>query len=87
MPLNYDAIEQWSLRLGVAKLQQPFTPEDRVLWMADHSTQIDQDKLLVIIGIRLADLPPPQPIAKIGRARQRRNMSRFIESSPGVVTM
>lgn len=56
---SHDAIEQWSLRLGVANLRQPFTPEDRVLWMVDHSTQIDQDKLLVIIGIRLADLPPP----------------------------
>ena len=28
-------------------------------WLVDHSVQIGQDKCLVILGIRLAALPPP----------------------------
>ena len=56
---SHDAIEQWTLRLGVASLQEPFSREDRVLWMADHSSQIGKERVLLIIGIALHDLPPP----------------------------
>ena len=56
---SHDAIEQWTLRLGVATLQDTFTPTDRVLWMADHSSQIGKEKVLLIIGIAIDDLPPP----------------------------
>jgi hypothetical protein len=56
---SHDAIEQWTLRLGVATLQDKFTPTDRVLWMADHSSQIGKEKVLLIIGIAIDDLPPP----------------------------
>ncbi|TWT94365.1 hypothetical protein [Neorhodopirellula pilleata] len=54
---SHDAIEQWTLRLGVASLQDTFTKEDRVLWMSDHSSQIGKEKVLLIIGIALDDLP------------------------------
>jgi hypothetical protein len=56
---SHDAIEQWTLRLGVASLQDTFTKDDRVLWMADHSSQIGKERVLLIIGIALHDLPPP----------------------------
>lgn len=56
---SHDAIEQWTLRLGVASLQDTFTKEDRVLWMSDHSSQIGRERVLLIIGIALDDLPPP----------------------------
>lgn len=56
---SHDAIEQWTLRLGVAELQDTFTKEQDVLWMADHSCQIGKEKCLLIIGIALEDLPPP----------------------------
>ena len=56
---SHDAIEQWTLRLGVASLKNTFTKDDRVLWMADHSSQIGKEKVLLIIGIALKDLPPP----------------------------
>lgn len=32
----HDAIEQWTLRLGVASLKNPFKVGERVLWMVDH---------------------------------------------------
>ena len=56
---SHDAIEQWTLRLGVASLQETFTKEERVLWMADHSSQIGKERVLLIIGIALDQLPPP----------------------------
>lgn len=60
---SHDAIEQWTLRFGVAQLQSTFTSEQRVLWMADHSSQIGKERVLLIIGIALEDLPPAgQPL-------------------------
>ena len=56
---SHDAIKQWPRRLGVASLQNTFTRDDRVLWMADHSSQIGKEHLLVIFGVALDDLPPP----------------------------
>lgn len=54
---SHDAIAQWTLRLGVASLKETFTKEDRVLWMADHSSQIGKERVLLIIGIALDELP------------------------------
>ncbi len=48
----------WLLRLGHAVLNAAKEPSDDWAWLIDHSVQIGQDKCLVIVGIRLADLPP-----------------------------
>jgi len=55
---SHDAIEQWTLRLGVASLNDTFKNGERVLWMADHSSQIGKERLLLIVGVALDDLPP-----------------------------
>ena len=47
----------WLLRLGHAVLNAEKTPADDWAWLIDHSVQIGQEKCLVIVGIRLADLP------------------------------
>jgi hypothetical protein len=66
----------WVLRLGHALLTCPKEVSDDWAWLADHSVQIGQEKCLVILGIRLADLPPPgqclthadlEPIAVVPR--------------------
>lgn len=49
----------WLMRLGHAQLTMPLEHADDWAWLADHSVQIGQDKCLVILGIRLRDLPPP----------------------------
>jgi hypothetical protein len=41
---SHDAIEQWTLRLGVASLNETFRKVERVLWMADHSSQIGKER-------------------------------------------
>lgn len=47
----------WLQRLGHAKLTQPLPQADDWAWLIDHSVQIGQEKCLVILGIRLRDLP------------------------------
>ena len=47
----------WLLRLGHAVLTMPKTKADDWAWLIDHSVQMGQEKCLVILGIRLRDLP------------------------------
>jgi hypothetical protein len=56
---SHDVIEQWTLRLGVGLLKDTFMPGQRVLWMADHSSQVGKERLLLIVGVALDDLPAP----------------------------
>lgn len=49
----------WLMRLGHAMLTMPLEQADDWAWLIDHSVQIGQEKCLVILGIRLRDLPPP----------------------------
>lgn len=56
---SHDSIRIWSMRVGVAMLQQPVEAADDWIWMADHSNQIGLEKVLQILGIRAADLPEP----------------------------
>lgn len=48
----------WLLRLGHALLTRALDQSDDWAWLVDHSVQIGQEKCLVILGIRLRDLPP-----------------------------
>ena len=48
----------WLMRLGHAMLTMPLPQADDWAWLIDHSVQIGQEKCLVILGIRLRDLPP-----------------------------
>jgi hypothetical protein len=49
----------WLLRLGHALLTMALPPADDWAWLVDLSVQIGQEKCLVILGIRLRDLPAP----------------------------
>jgi hypothetical protein len=56
---SHDSIRTWSMRVGVAKLQQPVEAAEDWIWLADHSNQIGTEKVLQILGIRAKDLPEP----------------------------
>ena len=56
---KHDTIRNWAKRVGVAELKDTFCKDQAVLWMADHSSQIGAEKVLLIIGIALEDLPEP----------------------------
>jgi hypothetical protein len=47
----------WLLRLGLAALTRPKVIAEDWAWMIDHSIQIGPCKCLVILGIRLSELP------------------------------
>lgn len=67
----------WLMRLGHAMLTMPLEQADDWAWLIDHSVQIGQEKCLVILGIRLQDLPEP------GRSLQRHDL-RLIALVPRV---
>ncbi len=56
---SHDAIRNWSCRVGVGELEDAFDKDQDVLWMADHSSQIGAEKVLLIIGTAIKDLPDP----------------------------
>jgi hypothetical protein len=47
----------WLMRLGHAMLTMPLPQADDWAWLVDHSVQIGKEKCLVILGIRLRNLP------------------------------
>jgi hypothetical protein len=49
----------WLMRLGHAELTMPLEKADDWMWVADHSVQIGDEKVLAIVGLRLSDLPKP----------------------------
>ena len=56
---SWDSIRCWACRVGVAQLQQVPEQTKDMIWMADHSNQIGQEKVLQIVGIPAWKLPPP----------------------------
>jgi hypothetical protein len=48
----------WLLRLGLFKLQRPKTPANDWVWLVDHTVQLGKAKCLMIVGVRLSQLPP-----------------------------
>jgi hypothetical protein len=52
----------WLLRIGLAALLRPKVIAEDWVWMVDHSIQIGQCKCLIILGVRLSDLPEGRPL-------------------------
>lgn len=66
---KHDTIRNWAGRIGVAELKDTFRKDQAVLWMADHSSQIGVEKVLLIIGIALEDLPEPGKTLSFDKVR------------------
>ena len=52
----------WLMRLGYYKLHRPKIQADDWIWIVDHSVQIGQEKCLLILGVRVKDLPKDRPL-------------------------
>ncbi len=50
----------WLLRLGYYKLKRAKEQAEDWVWIVDHSVQVGQEKVLVILGVRLSALPYPE---------------------------
>lgn len=66
---SWESIRGWACRVGVAELQRTVPAADDWIWMADHSNQIGQEKILKIIGIRASDLPQPGDTLRVEAMR------------------
>ena len=68
---SHDSIRNWSMRLGIAGMQQGrerlLSAKKRVI-MVDHSCQIGDEKLMVVLGLDADNLPEP------GQALRREDM-------------
>lgn len=73
---DHTTIRIWMQRMGVAAISEPLEKADDWIWMADHSNQIGQEKILVVLAIRASQLPPP------GTAMRREDM-RVLAVQPG----
>lgn len=58
----------WLLRLGWHELTRPLEIAADWIWIIDHTVQIGQQKVLVIVGLRAAQLPPA------GQALKRKDL-------------
>ncbi len=56
---SHDSVEHWSKRVGLAQLKKTRNCHKDWLWIVDHSNQIGQEKVLVILGIPASKLPAP----------------------------
>lgn len=55
---SYWTIRNWVQRLGHATLTQETAKANDWVWLMDHSVQIGQEKTLLVLAVRQADLPP-----------------------------
>jgi hypothetical protein len=56
---HYTTVRFWLLRLGFYKLHRPKQHASDWVWIIDHSNQIGKEKCLLILGVRISQLPPP----------------------------
>jgi hypothetical protein len=56
---DWTTIRNWLMRLGLAILEEPLEEADDWVWMVDHSNQVGAEKVLVVLGVRASQLPPP----------------------------
>jgi hypothetical protein len=56
---HYTTVRLWLLRVGLYKLNRPKEQASDRVWIIDHSNQIGKEKCLLILGVRVSELPPP----------------------------
>ena len=56
---HFTTARTWLLRIGLYQLRRRKEPGDDWVWVVDHTVQIGQEKCLVVLGVRLSQLPAP----------------------------
>jgi len=77
---SWFSVRSWLLRVGYYKLMRPKQKADDWCWIIDHTIQLGKTKCLLILGIRLSELPK-------GRSLKHTDMEPIdllpVESSTG----
>jgi hypothetical protein len=66
---HWTTVRMWLLRLAYYKLHRPKQQADDWVWIVDHSNQIGQEKCLLLVAVRVSQLPPPGPDYPLNLAR------------------
>jgi hypothetical protein len=53
----YSTVRAWILRIGLHALTRPLDKKEPWIWLVDHTVQIGQIKLLVILGCPMSQVP------------------------------
>ena len=53
-------VRWWLQRLGLFALREPLEQAEDWVWIIDHSIQLGDTKVCVVLGLRLSQLPPPR---------------------------
>ena len=61
---DWTTIRSWLCRIGVAVLARASHKAEDWIWMADHSVQLGDMKVFVIVGIRQSQLPKDRPLQR-----------------------
>ena len=56
---HHTTARTWLLWIGLYQLTRPKPQADDWVWLVDHTVRIGQEKCLVVLGVRLSELPPP----------------------------
>jgi hypothetical protein len=58
---THETIRVWLMRLGVFRLllQEVEKKDGEYVWYVDHSCKVGLEQVMVVLGIRAQDLPPP----------------------------
>jgi hypothetical protein len=56
---HYTSVRLWLLRVGLHKLNRPKEQASDWVWIIDHSNQIGTERCLLILGVRVSQLPLP----------------------------
>lgn len=76
------SVRHWLLRVGYYKMMRPKTIADGWCWIVDHTIQLGKTKCLLILGIRLSELP-------VGRSLQYKDLEPIdllpVETSTGEI--
>lgn len=56
---HWTTVRMWLLRLAYHKLHRPKEKASDWVWIVDHSNQIGREKCLLLVAVRVSQLPPP----------------------------
>jgi len=66
---DWTTVRTWLMRVGIAALEESLEDAGDLVWFADHSNQIGQEKVLAILGVNPSQLPPPGTALRHGDVR------------------
>ena len=60
---DWTTVRTWAIKLGLYRLQRKKTVATDWAWLVDHSVKLGPEKLFIILGVRLSDIPSGKPLS------------------------